>query len=1060
MKRIASCAFIFLFVTIAFAFNHPEIKWRSVSTAHFIINYYDRTEPAVYATWKIAEEAYASLSSLYDYNERDKIAISLADYDDYSNGFASWTNGSIMIWVTDIRFDLRGNNTWLNNVITHELSHIMTLEKTQKKQLLDWAFSFAYTSPNVSVDLAEPFATTRFFPEWLTEGIAQRESERRGNDCWDTKRDMLLRDAVLSNKALSLAEMGHFNHNSTGNELVYNQGFSFVKYVEDKIGTAGITAVFNNGRKGALISDNFYAAFEDQTGRSLEGLYGTWLDSLKTNYKSRIPACPTETTPVWTRGFLNAMPKISSNGKWWGWLTNDHDDGSRTDLVIAKYGRAEPFMTIKWALTSWDFSADSKQVYFIKSHETSDNGSYFNDLYVADIAGQSEKRLTRGARIYDVAACPDNQRIAAVQYRDGAFSIITMGLDGCCWETLAKGNIGQPFVGLSFSPVKCALTKPIPSLPKDSTKKDSVISSQTQMQTSELAAAPEYFLTTCKFINGKGTLCVVEYASGKSTIIGSEIAQEEYPQWSKDGRIYFDADYDGTFNIYSVAPDGSGLRKHTDAPIAMTYPFIDNNGKILCVSYGNCAFSIVSAPLTAGTPISGSKQYGCSFQDIPRPKGEVTIKSRPYDAKLLRSVWELQSAVQIDDPYGAMGNAIQKSSIDKWFDSTQVTAVTGFAMSRSDALEKKTLSFGIMGAAVHSGYARDTAKDTVSNNFSAFGHYNKNEYFSLLTRDYSETCAQMTARTLSKNLPVAEYFMRNSRYSQKATADSANSGAQSWLPLLGPSISYLNTNGAVSFGFNANVTVLYFIPYIFQLQTQATWQIARDFYAGIFPSIEIVPIAGFSIPQAMLPIVFTYSTSGYFNTDINYNLADVTQLQLGLMPESFMYNVVNLINDSAETRQGSGTTIVLSAMHGFGILKYSSVVVHTDDSYTELSDKLNDPQGIFPGNSMEYVSIDAGASVVFPMWRQINGGPAYADALYGEIGYDLQTYTNTTTLKAPFEKAFTNATWDTNHIFVGHVFSAGVKLGFFKSYIFGRLLSANAYWDTFNKKYGFKLSVN
>ncbi len=1061
MKRIASCVLVFIFVNIAVAFNHPEIKWRSVSTAHFIINYYDRTEPAVYATWKIAEEAYASLSSLYDYTEKDKIAISLADYDDYANGFASWTNGSILIWVTDIRFDLRGNNTWLNNVVTHELSHIMTLEKTQRKQLLDWVFSFAYTSPGVSVDLSEPFATTRFFPEWVTEGIAQRESERRGNDCWDTKRDMLLRDAVLSNKALSLAEMGHFNHNSTGNELVYNQGFSFIRYIEDKIGIAGITAIFNNGRKGALISDNFYSAFEDQTGRSLDGLYVKWMDSLKAVYKKRIPPNPTQTQTVWNRGFINAMPKISSNGKYWGWLTNDGDDGSRTDLVIAEYGKSEPVMTVEWALTSWDFSADGKRVYFVKSHETSDNGSYFNDLYVADINDKSEKRLTRGARIYDIAACPDNQRLAAVQYGDGAFSIVTMGLDGCCRETVAKGVIGQPFVGLSFSPVKSAFPAPVMAAMPDGAKQDSTKANPTAPLQNSTEETREFLLATSKFINGKATLQIIGYASKKVLSIGSGIAQEEYPQWSKDNRIYFDADYDGTFNIYSISNDGSDLRKHTDARIAMTYPFIDNNGKILSAEYSNCAFSIVSTPLTAGTPVSvASKQYGCTYQDLPRPKGEVTIKSRPYEAKLLRSVWELQSALQITDPYGTMGKAIQKTSIDKWFDSTDVTAVTGFAMSRSDALEKKSLTFGIMGAAVHSGFVRDSSKDSVGNNFSALGKYNKYEYLSLLTGNNKENLAQTTGRSFSKSLPVAEYLLRNSRFSQNASSDSGSSAKQSWLPLLGPSISYLNNKTAVSFGFNANVTVLYFIPYIFQLQTLATWQISRDFYAGIFPSIEVIPIMGFLVPQAMLPVVVAYSTSGYVNTDESYNLADISQVQLALIPESFMYSVSTGIKDSTETRQGSGTTVSLSAMHGFGILKYSSIVVSTEDSYTGLSEKLNDPQGLLPGYSNEYYSMNAGVSLVFPLWRQINAGPAYADALYGDIGYDLQVYTNSSTQKEPFSKAFTNSNWDTNHVYVGHVFSAGVKLGFFKSFIFGRLLSARTYWDAFNKKYGFKLSVN
>ena len=118
----------------------------------------------MYATWKIAEAAYESLSNLYDFTERGKINIALADYDDYSNGSTDWTNESIIIWIIDARFDLRGDNTWLRNVITHELSHIVTLEKSSGMQLPDWTFDIDYQSPHASVSHPEPLASPGFGP--------------------------------------------------------------------------------------------------------------------------------------------------------------------------------------------------------------------------------------------------------------------------------------------------------------------------------------------------------------------------------------------------------------------------------------------------------------------------------------------------------------------------------------------------------------------------------------------------------------------------------------------------------------------------------------------------------------------------------------------------------------------------------------------------------------------------------------------------------------------------------------------------------------------------------
>jgi hypothetical protein len=96
----------------------------------------------VYAVWKIAEEVYSVLVEEYGFKLPEPISISLADYDDYSNGWADWTSSNIMIWITDIRFDLRGNTTWLSNVLTHELTHIIRLQLKKSMQLMDFYLVF------------------------------------------------------------------------------------------------------------------------------------------------------------------------------------------------------------------------------------------------------------------------------------------------------------------------------------------------------------------------------------------------------------------------------------------------------------------------------------------------------------------------------------------------------------------------------------------------------------------------------------------------------------------------------------------------------------------------------------------------------------------------------------------------------------------------------------------------------------------------------------------------------------------------------------------------------
>jgi tricorn protease len=61
-----------------------------------------------------------------------------------------------------------------------------------------------------------------------------------------------------------------------------------------------------------------------------------------------------------------------------------------------------------------------------------------------------------------------------------------------------------------------------------------------------------------------GQLWVDAAGSGTFTRLGREIAGNlVWPMWV-EGRVFFLSDHEGVGNIYSCAPDGSGLRRHTD----------------------------------------------------------------------------------------------------------------------------------------------------------------------------------------------------------------------------------------------------------------------------------------------------------------------------------------------------------------------------------------------------------------------------------------------------------------------------------------------------------------
>ncbi|MCK4447821.1 MAG: hypothetical protein KAW56_12170, partial [Candidatus Marinimicrobia bacterium] len=134
-KSVLSAFFILLFLSSIYAqarFNHPELKWKTFETAHFKIHYHEGAEWTANQSADIAEAIYGSVTSFYDFEPDSKTDLVIKDSDDFSNGAAYYYDNKIEIWATPLDFLLRGNHSWLRDVITHEFTHIVSLQKAMK----------------------------------------------------------------------------------------------------------------------------------------------------------------------------------------------------------------------------------------------------------------------------------------------------------------------------------------------------------------------------------------------------------------------------------------------------------------------------------------------------------------------------------------------------------------------------------------------------------------------------------------------------------------------------------------------------------------------------------------------------------------------------------------------------------------------------------------------------------------------------------------------------------------------------------------------------------------
>ena len=109
--------------------------------------------------------------------------------------------------------------------------------------------------------------------------MAQIGSYQFHADFRDPIREMVLRDAVRGGTLLTLAEMARFEGTSLDYELVYNQGFSFILFLEKTYGAVSLKGLCAAAREKGL-----YEALGASYGKKPEALYQDWKDALVARY--------------------------------------------------------------------------------------------------------------------------------------------------------------------------------------------------------------------------------------------------------------------------------------------------------------------------------------------------------------------------------------------------------------------------------------------------------------------------------------------------------------------------------------------------------------------------------------------------------------------------------------------------------------------------------------------------------------------------------------------------------------------------------------------------------
>ena len=107
---------------------------QSFSTDHYTISFFPGAEGTARRVAEVAEEIFAPLAAAYGYyDDYTPINLVVLDNSDYGNGYAVESSSTVVIWASNLDWEIRGEHPWIKNVLTHEIAHVMTLRKAAKK---------------------------------------------------------------------------------------------------------------------------------------------------------------------------------------------------------------------------------------------------------------------------------------------------------------------------------------------------------------------------------------------------------------------------------------------------------------------------------------------------------------------------------------------------------------------------------------------------------------------------------------------------------------------------------------------------------------------------------------------------------------------------------------------------------------------------------------------------------------------------------------------------------------------------------------------------------------
>jgi Tol biopolymer transport system component len=580
-----------------------------VETEHFRFHYAAELEPVAGYIAGIAEGVAEEKMKRYQIRLPNKVEFIIRE-DIFSNGWANSLQNTMNVWISDWDFPIRSTHNWLKDVVTHEFSHLVSIQSSSKLpspiQGLVLGYQDYYNEPvQASAATIIPFTQQ---PNWFAEGVAQYESELSGYDAWDSHRDMLLRTAALHDKLLSYDRMGTFAGTSLEYELgPYTQGFAFVRWLAARYGDPAIIRLWAENSR--IHRQTLSGAMERVLGKDAQANWEDWKNSITAQYADQVKALGPlrQGKKLTSEGFYNYYPRWDHKGENIFLVSNRGRDDFKGALYLYKLGdtakkEEERLKMIAPVRSAFDVAPDDSTVLYHSAKNEDKDGMHKLDVYQRNVRRKepffafgpdpTERRYTKDLNAVQASYDREGKRVVFVRNRLTNFYLCIAPVPDA---PKAKGK-GRPDV--------------------DSDEVKTIFPADSSME-----GRFGFNIYSPRF-SPDGKAVVFSYYDGSSRNIGIVNADgtgfhplldrpydERDPEWAPDGSaLFFSADSNAIYNIYRCPIAHEGGAYAAGAPEALTQvpggafaPAIDPSGKHLAyVNYDTTGFSLYLLPDLAG----------------------------------------------------------------------------------------------------------------------------------------------------------------------------------------------------------------------------------------------------------------------------------------------------------------------------------------------------------------------------------------------------------------------------------------------------------------------------